>query len=49
MMSGFEETNLQVLLIKVTQCTAETNKSGNEDRADGDVRAKIFVSLTVYM
>lgn len=37
--------------MEVTQSTAETNKSGDGDGdgADDDSRAKIFVSLPVYM
>lgn len=47
-MSGLEETNQKVLLMEMTQCTAETNTSGNEDGTDNELRAKIFVGLTVY-
>lgn len=47
MTSGLEETNRRVLLMEVTQCTAEINKSGNG--TDDDARAKIFVSLIDYM
>lgn len=45
-MSGLEETNQKVLLIEMTQCTAETNKSGIGDGTDSDLHAKIFVGLT---